>query len=122
MWNGKWPSSSNRTMNGRETPRRFAARCDVSCWCSGTMDTALPACMFLRISSRSPTTEPDNRTGQCGPATLRTNELDRALLDQLAQCADLCAVFARNPSWSVSDDAHIDRKSVVEESSGGPGL
>src|ERR1035441_1927221 len=60
MWNGRWPSSSNRTMNGRETPRRLAARCVVSCWCSGTTDTALPACKFLRISSRRPTTANGN--------------------------------------------------------------
>src|ERR1019366_8217494 len=60
MWNGRWPYSSNRTMNGRETPRRLAARCVVSCWCSGTTDTALPACKFLRISSRRPTTAPGN--------------------------------------------------------------
>src|ERR1039457_4994055 len=57
--------------------------------------------------------EADDRTGQFGPATLGTNELDRAFQDQLAQGADLRALFARNPDWRVSDGVHISSRPPV---------
>jgi hypothetical protein len=57
--------------------------------------------------------ETDDRTGQFSPATLGADELDRACLDQLAQCADLRSLFGRNPDWRVSDSAHTGSQSPV---------